>query len=98
MAFAALVKTDLQTTYQSYTDAIVQYTTATFTGTFSARSHDRTAQDLQTIKNIEQLESEIVSLKSQIKKTNAFSEKTKLNVDLQRKKAEIKELQQDLKL
>ncbi len=96
LSFASLQKDNLRTSYQSYVNAIVQYATAKITGSYTVRDHARTAQDLQTIKQIEQLEAEIVSLRSQIKKAQAFREKTELNVDLQQKKATIKELQKTL--
>lgn len=94
--FEVLDKTNLQTTYQSYVQSIIQYTSACITGSYHKRSKARTEEDLQILKEIDQLESDIVSLKSQIKKEKHFNRKTKLNIDLQQKRSTIQELQNKL--
>ena len=41
-----LDKTNLETTYKSYIQAIVQFQTASITGSFNKRSHSRTEEDI----------------------------------------------------
>lgn len=94
--FRELNKTSLETTYQSYVKAIVQYNTAIITGKYQSRNRVRSKQDAETLKQIENLNTEIVSIKSQIKKASSFSVKTKLNIDLQKKRNSIQELKDNL--
>jgi len=96
--FRSLTKTNLETTYQSYIRAIVQYSSASITGKYIVRNQERSGEDLTVLQQIEKLETEIISLKSQIKKATSFSIKTQLNIDLQKKRNRITELHAKLAL
>lgn len=90
--FAVLDKTNLETTYKSYTSAIVQFQTAMVTGTFNQRSYNRTEDDLKHLETIQRIEKEIITLSNQIKKETQLNTKVSLNIDIQRKRNEIQNI------
>jgi len=90
--FAILDKTNLETTYKSYTSAIVQFQSAMVTGTFNKRSSVRTEEDLKHLETIQRIEKEIITLSNQIKKETQLNTKVSLNIDIQRKRNEIENI------
>lgn len=94
--FANLDKKNLELLYKSYIQAIVQFNAATITGTYKKRSNARTAQDMEHLEQIEQLEREIISFASQIKKESQLNEKVQLNIKIQEKRKEINALKKQL--
>lgn len=95
--FSNLNKTNLKLLYKSYIQAVVQYQAASLTGNYQIRTIARTEEDMQHIAAIEQLEQDIVSLSSQIKKTTQLNEKVQLNISIKKNKDQIEELKQRLK-
>lgn len=98
LQFRQLQKENLATLYQSYINAIVQYQSACITGSYVARDHKRTEADIAVLKEIENIEIEITSLKSQLKKESQFNRKMEKNVELQKKKNHMEELKAKLSL
>ena len=94
--YSQLDKTNLETTYKSYTKAIIQYQAANITGTYKSRTHKRTTEDMQSLASLEALEKEIVSLKHQIKKENQLNNKVNLNLEIQKKRIKISEIKNKL--
>lgn len=94
--FSNLDKTNLELLYKSYIQAIVQYQAASITGSYKKRSNARTAQDMEHLEQIEQLERDIVSLSSQIKKESQLNEKVKLNISIKKNRDRISQLKQTL--
>ena len=92
LSFNNLNKTNLKLLYKSYIQAVVQYQAASITGNYQLRSNARTEEDMQHIATIEQLEQDIVSLSSQIKKTSQLNEKVQLNVQIKNKRDKIQEI------
>lgn len=90
--FAVLDKTNLETTYKSYTNAIVQFQTAMVTGTFNKRSSIRTEDDLKHLETIQKTEKEILTLSNQIKKESQLNTRVSLNIQIQKKRNEIEHL------
>lgn len=90
--FAVLDKTNLETTYKSYTSAIVQFQTAMVTGTFKKRSSIRTEDDLKHLETIQKIEKEILTLSNQIKKESQLNTRVSLNIQIQKKRNEIEHL------
>lgn len=90
--FAILDKTNLETTYKSYTNAIIQFQTAMVTGTFNKRSSVRTEDDLKHLETIQRIEKEIITLSNQIKKESQLNTRVSLNIDIQKKRNEIESL------
>lgn len=90
--FALLDKTNLEMLYKSYINAIVQFQSATITGSFNKRSTARTEQDLKHLENILKIEKEIITLSNQIKKETQLNTKVSLNVEIQKKRNEIENL------
>lgn len=90
--FAQLDKTNLETTYKSYTTTIVQFQTAMVTGNFNKRSFIRTDDDLKHLETIQRIEKEIITLSNQIKKETQLNTKVSLNIDIQRKRNEIENI------
>jgi hypothetical protein len=87
--FAILDKTNLETTYKSYTTAIIQFQTAMVTGTFNKRTSVRTEDDLKHLETIQRIEKEIITLSNQIKKESQLNTKVSLNIEIQKKRNEI---------
>jgi hypothetical protein len=94
--FSNLDKANLELLYKSYIQAIVQYQAASITGSYQKRSNARTAQDMEHLEQIEQLERDIVSLSSQIKKESQLNEKVKLNISIKKNRDRISQLKQTL--
>ena len=90
--FAVLDKTNLETTYKSYTSAIVQFQTAMVTGTFNKRSSIRTEDDLKHLETIQKIEKEILTLSNQIKKESQLNTRVSLNIEIQKKKSTIQNI------
>ncbi len=96
--FRQVQKDSLATVYQSYINAIIQYQAACITGTYITHDHKRTTEDMAVLKEIQNIETEIISLKSQLKKESQFNRKMEKNVELQKKKNHIEELKAKLSL
>jgi len=96
LAFENLDKTNLETLYKSYVQAMANYQTALLTGTFAKRSGVRTEQDMQLLSEKDRLEAEIVSLNVAVKKENNLNEQVKLNVEINKRKQEIERIKKQL--
>jgi hypothetical protein len=90
--FAILDKTNLETTYKSFTSAIVQFQTALVTGAFNKRSSVRTEDDLKHLETIQRIEKEIITLSNQIKKETQLNTRISLNIEIQKKRSEIEKI------
>lgn len=89
-------KSNLETLYKSYNRAIVQYQTANLTGSYTIRTQQRTDEDMQMLLKIEEIEKEINRLSSQLKKATQLNDKVSLNVKIQNKRKEIKQIKNKL--
>ena len=94
--FSILDKTNLETTYKSYIQAIVQFQTASITGSFNKRSHSRTEEDMMLLANIETIEKEVVRLSNQIKKETQLNNRVSLNIEIQNQRKEIEKIKNKL--
>lgn len=94
--FSILDKTNLETTYKSYLQAIIQYRAAKITGVFRQRTATRTAEDMANLLKIEQIEKEIISLAAQIKKETQLNRQVAMNMDIQLKRKEIQQIKEKL--
>lgn len=94
--FSNLDKKNLELLYKSYIQAIVQFNAASITGTYQKRNNARTAQDMERLEQIEQLEREILSFASQIKAASQLNEKVQLNIIIQEKRQVISTLKNTL--
>jgi len=94
--FAILDKTNLETTYNSYTKTIIQYQTASITGTYTKRTKERSQEDMDNLATIEKLEAEISNLANRIRKENQLNTKVELNVVIQQKRMQIQEIKDEL--
>jgi hypothetical protein len=90
--FAAIDKTNLQTSYNSYTNAIVQYQVAETTGVYKTKNQQKTNTDLEYLHTIEDLEKEIIGLRNLLKKEQQINAQVNLNITIQEKKKEIERL------
>ena len=86
----------METTYKSYIQAIVQFQTASITGSFNKRSHSRTEDDMMLLANIETIEKEIVRLSNQIKKETQLNNRVSLNIEIQNQRKEIEKVKNKL--
>jgi hypothetical protein len=94
--FSALDKTNMETTYKSYIQAIVQFQTASITGSFIKQSHSRTEDDMMLLANIETIEKEVVRLSNQIKKETQLNNRVSLNIEIQNQRKEIEKIKNKL--
>ena len=94
--FSDLNKTNLETTYKSYVQAVIQFQTAIITGMYEKRSQVRSEQDMLDLKLIESIENDIISLKSQLKKDSQINDKVELNLEIQYKRNEIEQIKSRL--
>lgn len=88
--FSRLDKTNLETTYKSYIQAIVQLQTANITGNYIQRRQSRTQQDMELLTNIESGEKELLRLSKSMKNETQINNKVSLNVEIQKLKQVIK--------
>lgn len=95
--YKQLDKTNLETLYKSYNRAVVQYQTASLTGSYNVRTQKRTEDDMQLLLHIEEIEKDITSLSNQLKKSSQLSDKVNLNVSIQNKRKEIENIKHKLK-
>jgi len=96
LKFENIDKTNLQTVYNNYINALVQFKAASITGSFKQRTQKRSEQDMVHLLEIEALEKEIIGLKSQLSKESQLSRKVNLNVAIQKKRQEIKDIKSKL--
>lgn len=92
--FGALDKTNLELLYKSYIQAVVQFQAASITGKYIKRSNAHTAEDMLNLEKIENLERDIISLKSQIKKESQLNKKIQLNILIKKNRDRIDHLKQ----
>lgn len=95
--FAEVNKTNMETLYKSYIQALVQLKAATVTGSFNKRTQKRTEEDMANLLAIETIEKDIISLASRLKKESQLSNKVNLNVEIQKKRQEIEDIKIKLK-
>jgi hypothetical protein len=96
ITFDFINKSNLQSVYQSYINSVIQLKSSLITGVFNEENLERTEESLKIIQTIEKIESEIISLKNQIKSESQLNFKVSLNVEIQTKKREIKRLKETL--
>ena len=96
LKFSELDKSNLQTTYNSYVEALTRYKAAQHTGRFERKHHSRTRRDMEYLLEIEELEKEIRALVNRIQKESMINKKVELNVKLQQQRQQIEELKQNL--
>ena len=94
--FAKLDKTNLETTYNSYTKAIIQQQTASITGRFDKRTKERSEEDMILLELIEKLKSEIGILANRIHKEPQINMQVELNIEIHRKRQQIQEIKDKL--
>lgn len=94
--FSMLDKTNMETTYKSYIEAIVQFQTASITGSFNKRSHSRTEDDMMLLAHIETIEKEVKRLSNQIKKETQLNTRVSLNIEIQKQRNEIEKIKNKL--
>lgn len=82
----------LKAFYESFTKAIHQYETSLLTGSFSPKDGKAIDKDAETLKQIEAIDKDIISLKSQIKKETVFSDKVRLNMNLKEREEKRQKL------
>jgi len=96
LTFSMLDKTNLETTYKGLIQAVVQYKASIYTGGFKNRTRKRTEKDMTNLLAIETIEKEIVSLINQLKKESQLNSKVTLNVVIQKKREDIKNIKNKL--
>lgn len=96
LAFENLDKTNLETTYKSYSNALVQHQVAAQTGDYQARRQKRSEEDMEALEMIAFYEKEIEELKVFLKQEDQFSQKLEFNQQIKIRRDEIKTLKENL--
>jgi len=96
LSFTTLDKTNLHTSYESYTYAILQLQVANATGTTAQRSRTRSAEDMELLQTLEMLEVELLRLGNQIKKETQLNKKVSLNIEIQMRRDAISDIKKQL--
>jgi dGTP triphosphohydrolase len=94
--FTKLDKSNMESLYQGYMQAVIQFQTAVVTGTYIKRTTVRTQEDLLLLSKIENIEKDIVQLTNQLKKETQLNSKVALNIAIQNKRKEIQEIKNTL--
>lgn len=94
--FNNLASTDLKVLYDAYIQCFVGLSTATILGTFEARPADQTKEAVELLEQINQLEKEIVVLRSFAQKETQLNKRIELNTQLQQKRKQIEQLKNTL--
>lgn len=92
LGFDLLDKADLQTTYKSYIQAVVQLEAAMLTGNFKTRTTARSNEDMALLASIDEKELEITQLRTQLKAESQVNGQVQLNMVIQGKKQEIQDI------
>ena len=96
VTFTELDKTNLETTYKSYIRAVIQLQASALTGSFEKKSYKRPEEEMELLETVEEMEQQIIGLKSQLKKETQLNGKVKLNVEIQEKRQKIQEIKNKL--
>jgi len=96
LSFNKLDKTNLETVYKGYIQAVIQYQASSITGSFNKRTQKRTEVDMENILELEALEKDVASLISQMKTEKQLNNKMSLNVKIQKKRQEIDSIKNKL--
>lgn len=96
VTFTELDKTNLETTYKSYVQAVIQLQASALTGSFQKKSYRRTEEEMELLEMVEEMEQEITGLKNQLKKETQINGKVKLNVEIQEKRQKIEKIKNKL--
>jgi len=96
LSFSQLNKTNLKTVYQSFTDSIIQLKSSDLTGVFNGSRRDRSKEDLEHLLRIETIQTELISLKSQLKKETQLNSRVSINMEIQRRKQDIENIKNTL--
>ena len=96
LSFSQLNKTNLKTVYESFTESIIQLKSSTLTGVFSKERKKRSKQDLEYLLKVESIQTELISLKSQLKKETQLNKRVSLNMEIQQRKQDIENIKHTL--
>lgn len=96
LPFPQLNKTNLMTVYQEYVDAMIQLQSYHLTGVFNGERTHRSNEDLEHLLRIETIQTELISLKSQLKKETQLNSRVSINMEIQRRKQDIENIKNTL--
>jgi hypothetical protein len=91
-----ILSSNEKTVYESYTDSIIQLKSSTLTGVFSKERRKRSKQDLEHLLKVESIQTELISLKSQLKKETQLKKRVSLNMEIQQRKQDIENIKHTL--
>ncbi len=94
--FSNLDKSNMETTYKGYIQAVVQFQASLITGSFNKRPQSRTEEDMVLLSNIDSIEKEVKRLTNQIKKETQLNKKVPLNIEIQNYRTEIENIKNKL--
>lgn len=95
--FAALDATNLYTLYSSFTNALVKLQAAELIGSVSMRTGVRSTEEMDLLKEIETLKSDIQKLSNQVKSETQLNKRVALNMDIQKLRLRLETCKQTLR-
>tara|TARA_B100001059_G_C17820717_1_gene578108 strand:+ start:213 stop:635 length:423 start_codon:yes stop_codon:yes gene_type:complete len=96
LSFDRIDRTNLNTVYQSYINAVIQFKSSEITGVFNDQNLQNNQRDIESIERKEILEIEITTLKNQLKKETQLNSQVSINMEIQKRKQEIQNIKQTL--
>ena len=92
ISYLNLDKTNMETTYKSYIQAIVQLKSSAITGEFQRNRNSNLNDEIAILDAIEKHEKEIFTLKNQLKKETQIKNKVYLNIEIETIKKQVEKL------
>lgn len=96
LTFSKLNKTNLKTVYKGFVDAMIQLQAFHLTGVFNGGRRDRSNEDLEHLLKVESIQTELISLKSQLKKETQLNKRVSINMEIQHRKQDIENIKHTL--
>jgi hypothetical protein len=95
--FKQLDKTNMETTYNGYTQAVIQFQAAKITGEYQKRNQIRTKVDIVNLLAIDNLEKDIVGLIGMLNKEKQLNTQVELNIEIQKKRTLINDIKNKIR-
>lgn len=92
LSFDRVDRTNLSTVYQSYINSVIQLKSSEITGVFTEQNSKKNKRDIESIEGVEKLQMEINTLKNQLNNEKQLNNRVFLNMEIQKRKKEIKSL------
>jgi len=98
LSFDRVNRSTLNSVYQSYINSVIQFKSYVITGIFNEKNFEKNKRDIESIERIEIVKMEIITFKNQLKKETQLNNRIFINMEIQKRKKEIKRLKVKLQV